>query len=104
TLMKYDIVILSCEGTTFLDEKPMASRQAMYDYASAGGRIFASHWQHGWFSEGPAPVPTTGTWNTRENPTANAGPMDTTINQTFPKGEPLPKWLLHVGGFPALAP
>lgn len=96
-LKKYDIVILSCEGNRMLPEKPMAARQAMYDYASQGGRIFASHWQDGWFAEGPAPLPTTGTWTTRPNPIDAPGKLPATINQTFPKGEALAKWLVNVG-------
>ena len=97
TLKKYDIVILSCEGTRFLNEKPVAARQAMYDYASQGGRIFASHWAEVWFSNGPAPVPTTGQWGNRENPAGAAASVPATINQTFPKGEALAKWLVNVG-------
>ena len=97
TLMKYDIVMLSCEGTTFLAEKPPMARQALYDYASQGGRVFASHWGHVWFSEGPAPVPTTGQWMSRQNPAEAATAVPATINQTFPKGEALAKWLVSVG-------
>lgn len=97
TLKKYDIVILSCEGTRFLNEKPVAARQAMYDYASQGGRVFASHWAEVWFSNGPDPVPTTGQWMGRNNPADAATPVDATINQSFPKGEALAKWLVNVG-------
>ena len=97
TLKKYDIVVLSCEGAAFAMEKPMASRQALYDYASQGGRIFASHWAHVWFSDGPPPVPSTGDWNQRQNAAEAADPVSATINQTFPKGEALAKWLVNVG-------
>jgi len=100
TLMKYDIVILSCEGNAYPDEKPEASRKAMYDYASAGGRIFASHWHKVWFAEGPQPVPTTGTWESRDDPTEEGAPLPAVINQTFPKGEALAKWLVNVGASP----
>ena len=96
-LMKYDITILSCEGNSYPQQKPMQSRQALYDYASAGGRVFASHWHNVWFAEGPNPVPTTGTWNDRENPTADNGAITATINQTFPKGAALAQWLVNVG-------
>ncbi len=97
TLKKYDIVILSCEGSEFPLEKPMAARQAMYDYASQGGRIFASHWAEVWFAKGPAPLPTTGQWMQRPNPAEASVPLDATINQTFPKGAALAKWLVNVG-------
>jgi hypothetical protein len=96
-LMKYDITILSCEGNSFPQRKPMQARQALYDYASAGGRVFASHWHNVWFADGPPPVPTTGTWNDRDNPTEDNGAITATINQTFPKGAALAQWLVNVG-------
>lgn len=97
TLKKYDIVMLSCEGTAFMNEKPPAARQAMYDYASQGGRVFASHWAHVWFSNGPDPVPSTGQWMSRANPAEAATSVPATINQSFPKGQALAKWLVNVG-------
>lgn len=97
TLKQYDIVILSCEGTEFMAEKPLPARQALYDYVSQGGRVFASHWGHVWFSNGPSPVPTTGTWTSRDNPAAADVPVTATINQSFPKGQALAKWLVNVG-------
>ncbi|HEY6079270.1 MAG TPA: carboxypeptidase regulatory-like domain-containing protein, partial [Polyangiaceae bacterium] len=97
TLKKYDIVVLACEGAEMVDEKPTAARQAMYDYLNAGGRVFASHFAHVWFSQGPAPVPTTGTWRHRNGLAEADEPMTATINQTFPKGEALAKWLVNVG-------
>ena len=105
SLMKYDITILSCEGGGFEEQKPLAVREAMYDYESKGGRVFASHWHNIWFEKGPDPVPTTGTWNTRmpnpagtaQNENGDGTPQPATINQTFPKGEALAKWLLNVG-------
>ncbi len=108
SLKQYDIAILSCEGDAFEDKKPMSMREAMYEYESLGGRVFASHWHNIWFEKGPAPVPTTGTWNTRTtNPAGKPGtnkdqtgdgtPQTATINQTFPKGIALAKWLTNVG-------
>ncbi len=97
TLKKYDIVMLSCEGTRFDNEKPMPARQAMYDYTSQGGRLFASHWSHVWFSAGPDPLPTTGQWMSRNNPADAASAVPAAINQAFPKGEALAKWLVNVG-------
>jgi hypothetical protein len=94
SLKPYDIVILSCEGGTMEAEKPQASRQALYDYASLGGRLFASHWHRFWFSDGPNPVPGIGTWEDRE-----PAPMDPsvgTIDTSFPKGAALADWLINV--------
>jgi hypothetical protein len=97
-LLKYDITILSCEGDSFAQRKTMPMREAMYGYASQGGRVFASHWHDIWFAQGPQPVPTTGTWGMRPNPAGDtADPVTATINQTFPKGEALAKWLVNVG-------
>lgn len=110
SLMRYDITILSCEGDSYAREKPMPSREALYTYASKGGRVFASHWHNIWFEQGPPPLPTTGTWSTRmPNPAGNEmnrngddTPVPATINQTFTKGEALAKWLLNVGASTAL--
>jgi hypothetical protein len=104
SLLKYDITILSCEGDAFERQKPMAMRNAMYQYESQGGRVFASHWHNIWFEEGPDPLPTTGTWELRmpnpsgndDNPNGDDTPQLATINQTFPKGEALAKWLVNV--------
>jgi hypothetical protein len=94
TLDVYDMVILSCEGETFENLKPPSARQAMYDYASAGGRVFASHWHHIWFSAGPPPVPSVDTWSDQMDPQS---PATGTINTSFPKGQALADWLVNVG-------
>ncbi|HWA74293.1 MAG TPA: carboxypeptidase regulatory-like domain-containing protein [Polyangiaceae bacterium] len=94
SLSKYDIVILSCEGGTMEMDKPMSARQALYDYSSIGGRVFASHWHRVWFSNGPQPVPTVGTWSDRTEPT---NPSMGAINTGFPKGAALAEWLVNVG-------
>jgi hypothetical protein len=93
SLSKYDIVVLSCEG--FLDVKPKASSDAMYEYASLGGRIFASHWHHSWFSAGPDLVRQIGTWSDRIDPAVS--PTMATINTSFAKGQALSDWLVNVG-------
>mgnify|MGYP007080335269 CR=1 FL=1 len=69
----------------------------MYDYASLGGRVLASHWQHIWFSAGPGVVAGTGTWTDREDPSASGAPLPATINQSFAKGAAFAKWLVGVG-------
>jgi hypothetical protein len=97
-LKKYDIVLLSCEGTNeHLDTKPPAAIQAMHDYAGAGGRIFASHWQEAWFRLG---FPEVGTFNPNDQSGAN-GVTPTTVNTSFPKGAALQQWLGNVGALSA---
>jgi hypothetical protein len=92
-LRAYDITILSCEGDSNENERPQGARQALFDYASIGGRVFTSHWHHRWISEGPDPFPDVGTWNDRDNP---QNPATATINQSFPKGMALAEWLVNV--------
>jgi hypothetical protein len=101
-LKKYDIVVLSCEGNWYPDDKTPAARQGLVDFANAGGRIFASHWHGVWIQFGPPP------WNTVANfvPANPDGSMNqlsdlpdqfvTDIDTSFPKGAALADWLFNV--------
>jgi hypothetical protein len=95
-LRKYDIVLLSCEGTEDPNNKSTAARQNMKSYLDAGGRVFASHWHNFWVEEGPAPFPTAANFDHRDDPS----PGDATIDTTFAKGQALADWLFNVGGSP----
>ncbi|HVR60300.1 MAG TPA: carboxypeptidase regulatory-like domain-containing protein [Polyangia bacterium] len=93
-LMKYDLVLHSCEGTERPVNKSIAARQALLDYLNAGGRVFASHWHNYWLEFGAPPLPTTAVFN-------HQGALDmitSTIDTSFPKGNALADWLLNVGG------
>ncbi|MFI5307989.1 MAG: carboxypeptidase regulatory-like domain-containing protein [Polyangiales bacterium] len=95
-LMQYDIVLLSCEGA----ETQMMNQQAMHDYASAGGRVFASHFHYSWFNTGPYGMENLATWTTGSNSIGNInGTIVTTLpnGQPFPKGQALAMWLGTVG-------
>jgi len=94
SLQEYDLLLLGCEGDPLPNEKPQAARDAMYDYTVLGGRMLALHFQSIWFSGGPAAVSTIGTWLDRQDPTMQDEPLDGTVNQTFPKGAVLAKWLI----------
>ncbi|MFI5301849.1 MAG: carboxypeptidase regulatory-like domain-containing protein [Polyangiales bacterium] len=89
-LMAYDIVLLSCEGS----ETRSMNQQALHDYASAGGRVFASHFHYSWFNTGPYGSENLATWTTGSN---SMGKIRSTINTSFPKGKSLDEWLGVVG-------
>jgi hypothetical protein len=93
-LLKYDVVLLACEGTQDPDNKPPSALHAMLDYAGAGGRIFASHWHNYWLEYGPSPVSTTATF---VNDPDLADPFTALLDTTFPKGQAMSEWLLNVG-------
>src|SRR5450755_629738 len=57
-LNEHDVVILSCEGHETTGGNPgtaLGSTEQTYlmNYANAGGRVFASHFQYAWFNTGP---------------------------------------------------
>ena len=89
-LMPYDIVLLSCEGS----ETTAMNQQALHDYASAGGRVFASHFHYAWFNTGPYGSENLATWTPGDG---NLNNINATINTSFPKGQALDTWLGAVG-------
>jgi hypothetical protein len=96
-LMPFDITLLTCEG----EETRNMNQQALYDYAEAGGRVFASHFHYSWFNTGPFAAQNLATWKTMAQtytvePNAN---IETTLpsGQTFPRGVAMKDWLTNVG-------
>ncbi|HKU44952.1 MAG TPA: carboxypeptidase regulatory-like domain-containing protein [Polyangiales bacterium] len=85
-LMKYDILLLSCEGA----ETQGMNQQALHDYASMGGRVFASHFHYSWFNSGPYAAENLAVWTPDSN---DMGDVGGTIVTTFPKGQALQQWL-----------
>ncbi|MGH7269513.1 MAG: carboxypeptidase regulatory-like domain-containing protein, partial [Polyangiaceae bacterium] len=95
-LMKYDIVLLSCEGT----ETASMNQQALFTYANSGGRVFASHFHYAWFNTGPFGAKNLATWMTGSNDIGNFNAnIETTLpsGAAFPKGSALKTWLGNVG-------
>jgi hypothetical protein len=100
-LKQYDIVLLSCEGkeTMLQTNKSTAALQAMQDYTSAGGRVFASHWQNYWLQKGPSPFPNVAIFEHRPD---LPNPFGAAIDTTFPKGQAMAEWLVAVGSMAPL--
>lgn len=93
TLKKYDMVMLSCECGEHDETKPAAAKQALYDFASQGGRIFASHFHYTWADSGP--LATAAQWKgSPNNPENPPGPY--LVDTSFPKGAALASWLVKV--------
>ena len=103
-LKKYDIVMLSCEGSQGPATKPQTSLQAMHDYADVGGRVFASHWHNIWISgeqgnasHGMADWESVATFSFAGNPSPDT--LTAMIDQVNnPKGVPFANWMKNVGG------
>jgi hypothetical protein len=106
-IMGYDIVLLSCEG----EETLGMNQQVLHDYASAGGRVFASHFHYSWFNTPPYANENLATWTPGANSIrpngGGGGGRNAAINgqivtmlpngQPFPKGQALNQWLGTVG-------
>jgi hypothetical protein len=108
-LKTYDLVLLSCEGQTHPETKPQPALDALYDYTSKGGRVFASHWHRYWFDpqadNNGAVIGTTkfgnlGTWNDDQNFPGN---VNATVDVSFPKGKAMQEWLGNVGALTGTA-
>ncbi len=91
-LAAYDIVALSCEGSTskFVDQKPPTSVANVAAYANGGGRLFLSHLHFYWLVNNVPDFSSTATYIAL-NPIADG--TSVTVNQTFPKGMALAQWL-----------
>jgi hypothetical protein len=94
-LKKYDVLVLSCEGTDRPTNKPVEARQNLQDYLNMGGRVFASHWHNYWVEFGPPPFPSIASWNHRADP---LGPVTATIDTSFDRGMTFANWLKVVDG------
>jgi hypothetical protein len=96
SLMRFDILLLSCEG----EETARMNQQALHQYANAGGRVFASHFHYSWFNTGPFGSENLAEWNPGSNHINDImGDLVSTLpdGRPFPKGQALTEWLGNVG-------
>jgi hypothetical protein len=106
-LMRYDAVLLACEGAPNDDaqHKSPAAKQALYDYAKAGGRVLATHFHDTFFSGSPDPAPRgVAAWSDRTGPAAGdprTTSVDADLATTFPKAAALSAALAKEGALTA---
>jgi hypothetical protein len=102
-LDKFDVVMLSCEGGQYAATKPQSAMQAVHDYATAGGRVFMSHWHNIWIGgQGGTPSHGLADWESvasfnydaLEDQDDTIASIDETSN---PKGASFATWLDNVG-------
>jgi hypothetical protein len=86
------MVLLSCEGA----ETSGMNQQAMHEYATAGGRIFASHYHYAWFNSGPYAGENLARWTPGAMGSDDIGDITASIVTSFPKGKALSDWLGNV--------
>jgi hypothetical protein len=90
----YDVVLLGCEGSEYLQTKPPAALQAMHDWIYAGGQLFGAHWQDAWLSHGPSDFAGLATW---VDGGASGAPGPFRINGSFPRGSVFRTWGEAIG-------
>lgn len=91
TLKKYDMVLFPCQGKQFDKQSPEQKR--VVDYASAGGRVFTTHYSYVWLYN-IAPFSGTANWKVDQ---AHITDQNGIIDTSFPKGQALADWLNYVG-------
>jgi hypothetical protein len=109
TLNNYDLVLLPCEGGQY--DKPAGAVTNIINYATAGGRVFTTHYGYVWtdpLSASPATFTTdpwyaTGTaaWapdpNLSNITNSNANTNNFNLVTSFPKGAAFADWLTKLG-------
>ena len=98
-LKKFDVVMLSCEGDEFLNNKPAVPRASMEDYLTSGGRILGTDFMYTWERDAFDSVvdPSKHTVNTWFGGAPGDGTGTFDVDTSFPKGLALAQWLSKVG-------
>ncbi len=94
-IMPYDMVLLSCEGA----ETANPNQQVLFDYTSAGGRVFAEHLNYAFFYTGPFSTQNVATWIPMNDVigTINASVVISDWNgKPFVRGQAFHDWLVNV--------
>jgi hypothetical protein len=92
-LLQYDIILMSCECSENMGNKPDAALEAMRDYVNLGGRVFGSHFHYAWMRRNPHED-----WASIAQWGNGGGSSPAHVNDGFSKGQMLADWLVEVGG------
>jgi hypothetical protein len=100
SMMRYDVVLMACEGSSGESEgRTTPEYQAVRGYADMGGRIFGSHYHTNWIrseeDEPNAGYPQVVKFASGEGPLPDGFP--TNVDVSFPKGMAFRDWLVNVG-------
>jgi hypothetical protein len=93
----YDMMLLSCEGN---DNVSRTAEQFtnVHDFADNGGRIFGSHWHHGWINPEYHPYPEVVDFSSGAHGfDPPEVPITVSVDTSFPKGAAFASWLMNVG-------
>jgi hypothetical protein len=91
-LKQYDMALFPCSSVANGDA---AAMQNIFDYANAGGRVFATDLSYPWFKSGPDPFPSTAQWVNWGG--LGVDPLPANVDTTFPKGQAMAEWLQNIG-------
>jgi hypothetical protein len=103
SMMRYDIVLMACEGDSGQSEgRSAAQYQAVRGYGDMGGRVFGSHYHTNWVrSEDGQPnagYPMVVKFSSGEGTLPDG--FLSTVDTSFPKGVAFRDWLVNVGATP----
>ncbi|MBK6465217.1 MAG: hypothetical protein IPF92_30070 [Myxococcales bacterium] len=95
-MQKFDIALLSCEGTPERSNKP--NLNAFKNFADWGGRVFSTHYHSQWITGDPDKQKGDA-WGEKvllsSGGTSGSNPYP--INTSFPKGQAFSDWLYEIG-------
>jgi hypothetical protein len=89
-LARYDLVLLPCDS---LDPKPKPAMKNLADYTAMGGRIFMTDWSWSWMQDG-GPFQSVAMY--REDLPELGSKFGVLVDQSFPKGKAMARWLNEV--------
>jgi hypothetical protein len=100
----YDAVLLACQGSEG-SARSSTQKTNLVNYANAGGRVFATHFNYMWLKDNGL-FATTANWAlTSGNPTgSDSTPLTGLIDTGFTKGVAFSQWLAGVGALGPKSP